>query len=1137
MVLGLFPAMTISVSAQTQQEAVSWLNSWHAKTTTMGGLAQCVAFYNEYLQSFWGIDWSSVGHISQASDIETYNRFPSTWTRKTTPQPGDVAVYSGSPGHVGIVVEVVSPTEYYTMDQNSGLICEICHKIHQASVQKIKRTSSAKIYIRPNFETTPLQRPTAPAAASLSPTNIGIGTTITGSWSAVSGADKYRVELFYNNSQAESYELSATSRTFIAQNAGQYFIRVYAYNSAGWSISYKDSVAITVQPNKTVTFVDWDGKEIGKPQSVKYGGAATAPSAPSREGYTWQGWDKVFNNVTSDIIVMAIYSKNRYNVRFIGENGSILKTEQVYYLDAATPPGVTPPAGYKFVGWSSQDYLSVKSALDITAVFEWENPDLPNIITINSAVRNSSQTGYDVNISMQNFPSGATQGRIIATLKTSQDKMVAVTTETYRLDQLANTTRSVYIPYSGVATIAEISIVGVMDDANTGVPLAQLARKTIDLGLEWSDWSETEPPQGSGLITESRTEYRFRDRQTTTSSSPIMNGWTQYDYNVTGWNAWSAWQNSSIAETYNGKGQKTREVGTQSVAAQYKTVYQYYHYCKAGGYCANYSIAGYSFHTIETDTMPTTGNVSGFTATGNIPYWIFSSCGNTNKWFPGTSYTGQPYGVFSKQIQTAAAYTQWRYRDAITTYNFYKWTDWTDWTEGAAPTATGDKEVETRLVHRFKSNDLGALEDTSGLQRSISGSINAPDKLATLLVFRQTNQDPTASQLQYVDQILLGTNGEYDFDFHTKDEPSGSTGDFIIMLAVEGGTSPVYIGRIEAPKPLYTVVFVDEDGTELSRQSVIENNFAVLPPNPVKEGYNFTGWNDTTTNIRQDMTIAATYELQRLTVVFTDWDYGDVEIKEVEYGNTLYLEDLPEKTGNSFVEWVNANDETVSIVLQNMIVTAKYTLNTYTITFIDWEGNTISEQEIEYGGEAVVPDAPVFADMVFAGWSDYYSIYFVHQDAVIQPIYAFTETVETPKASVAPGSNSTAVSLSCETAGAQIYYYLFDETELEEPDWYTEFEWIEYTVPIVISDSDTMMFYAALEGMNDSIIMVINAATLSSGDIIGDVNDDGKVDATDLSMLIADFGKTSGFNPRSDVNEDNKVDATDLSMLIANFGK
>jgi hypothetical protein len=56
----------------------------------------------------------------------------------------------------------------------------------------------------------------------------------------------------------------------------------------------------------------------------------------------------------------------------------------------------------------------------------------------------------------------------------------------------------------------------------------------------------------------------------------------------------------------------------------------------------------------------------------------------------------------SQQVQTSEASTQWRYRDAITTYYFYKWTDWTNWQEGAAPIATADNEVESRTLYRFK---------------------------------------------------------------------------------------------------------------------------------------------------------------------------------------------------------------------------------------------------------------------------------------------------------------------------------------------------------------------------------------------------------------------------------------------------
>ncbi|MCL2134036.1 MAG: InlB B-repeat-containing protein [Candidatus Bathyarchaeota archaeon] len=59
----------------------------------------------------------------------------------------------------------------------------------------------------------------------------------------------------------------------------------------------------------TVQFVDWNG-EILKTELVCYGAAATTPTDPTREGYTFSGWDTAFNNVVSDLIVTAQYTKN-----------------------------------------------------------------------------------------------------------------------------------------------------------------------------------------------------------------------------------------------------------------------------------------------------------------------------------------------------------------------------------------------------------------------------------------------------------------------------------------------------------------------------------------------------------------------------------------------------------------------------------------------------------------------------------------------------------------------------------------------------------------------------------------------------------------------------------------------------------
>lgn len=119
----------------------------------------------------------------------------------------------------------------------------------------------------------------------------------------------------------------------------------------------------------TVTFKD--GDTVLSIQTVEYEAAATAPDTARLsppEGMHFAKWDKDFSKVTEDIEVSAVYELNEYTVTF--KNGeTTLKTEMVKHGFAATAPNVYDTATKKFVGWD-KSFDNVTSDLIVNAKFE-----------------------------------------------------------------------------------------------------------------------------------------------------------------------------------------------------------------------------------------------------------------------------------------------------------------------------------------------------------------------------------------------------------------------------------------------------------------------------------------------------------------------------------------------------------------------------------------------------------------------------------------------------------------------------------------------------------------------------------------------------------------------------------------------
>ena len=159
------------------------------------------------------------------------------------------------------------------------------------------------------------------------------------------------------------------------------------------------------------------------------------------------------------------------------------------------------------------------------------------------------------------------------------------------------------------------------------------------------------------------------------------------------------------------------------------------------------------------------------------------------------------------------------------------------------------------------------------------------------------------------------------------------------------GTTPSYTGTApsQPAKDVYTVTFM-YNGEVYSTELVEEGSkIGNIPEPPARTGYTgkwYLGDEEFTydTPITSDITVNAVYTAKTYTVTFTanaETDNAFTKSFEAAYGETVIAPDVPEKTGYTG-KWYIGDEEFTSayVITSDITVTAKYTINTYTVTFI-----------------------------------------------------------------------------------------------------------------------------------------------------------------------------------------------------------
>lgn len=167
---------------------------------------------------------------------------------------------------------------------------------------------------------------------------------------------------------------------------------------------------------------------------------------------------------------------------------------------------------------------------------------------------------------------------------------------------------------------------------------------------------------------------------------------------------------------------------------------------------------------------------------------------------------------------------------------------------------------------------------------------------------------------------------------------TGSSGTTAPASESTAGTSST-----EPEKAVYTVTFM-YNGEVYSTELVEEGSkIGNIPEPPARTGYTgkwYLGDEEFTydTPITSDITVNAVYTAKTYTVTFTanaESDNAFTKSFEAAYCETVIAPDVPAKTGYTG-KWYIGDEEFTSayVITSDITVTAKYTVNTYTVTFV-----------------------------------------------------------------------------------------------------------------------------------------------------------------------------------------------------------
>ena len=193
-----------------------------------------------------------------------------------------------------------------------------------------------------------------------------------------------------------SFNCSATSTS----EPGTYDIEVSGAEATNYDISYVKGT-LTIEPNTfTLTYLVND--EVYRTYDIEFGANIIPESEPTKEGYTFSGWSSIPNTMPSeDVTVTGTFTVNYYKLTYMVD-GEVYKTGEVEFGTRVPPEDEPTKEGYTFSGWDGLPSSMPAEDVTITGTFTINQYEL--IYQVNGETYKTVSYDYGESITVEAEP-------------------------------------------------------------------------------------------------------------------------------------------------------------------------------------------------------------------------------------------------------------------------------------------------------------------------------------------------------------------------------------------------------------------------------------------------------------------------------------------------------------------------------------------------------------------------------------------------------------------------------------------------------------------------------------------------------------------------------------------------------------